>query len=237
MTMTVRNNNSGTVDYLDNGGNIIYTLDPITRKMTFASGAPLDLSASTSIIDLTNAIVTADIVANAVTAAKLTATLATGYIPLPLFGARLVSSNDVANIAASGGTLAKDTAPILERVSTSTDKALRIRWAAAGVVEIMLGQFALPPDMDTTQPVIINVLAQMAGATDTPTLALGYWPGVGGANGGGNTGALSNTLTQKTVSVAAPGTYPSMAAITLTPAAHATDALWLYGAWASYTRK
>src|SRR5436305_124046 len=109
MTMTIRNNNSGTQDYLDNGGNVIFTIDPINRKVIFASGAILDLSASPSIIDLTNAVSTADIIANAVTAAKLTTTLATGYIPLPLFGARLVATNDVANIAASGGILAKDT--------------------------------------------------------------------------------------------------------------------------------
>jgi hypothetical protein len=237
MTMTVRNNNNGTVDYLDNADDIIFTIDPINRKVIFAAGAILDLSADTDILDLTGVVGTAALIANAVTAAKLTTTLATGYIPLPLFGARKVTTNDVDVIANAGGILAKDTAPILERVNLATDKALRIRWAAASVVEIMLGQFALPADLDTTQPLTLNVLAQMGGATDTPTLALGYWPGVGGANGGGNTGALSSSLALKTASVAAPGTYPSMAAITLTPAAHGTDALWLYGAWASYTRK
>lgn len=236
MTYTVRSNNNGTEDHLDNAGNVIFTIDPINRKMTFANGAVLDISASSSILNLTNTVTTAAIVANAVTAAKLTSTLATGFIPLPLFGARLVSSNDVANISVSGGALAKDTVPVLERTNGATDKSLRIKWAAASVVEVMLGSFPLPPDINNAQPLILNVLAYMAGATDTPTLTLGYWPGIGGANGGGATGTLSNAIGKKTWSVASPAAYPSMAAVTVTPGAHGTDALFLTAAWIEYTR-
>jgi hypothetical protein len=238
MTMTVRNNNSGTVDYLDNGGNIIYTLDPINRKMTFASGAQLDLSASTSIIDLTNAIVTADIVANAVTAAKLTSTLATGYIPLPLAQARKIVSNDIPNIAASGGLLASDTDPKLIRINGATDPQIRIQWAAASVIPVTWS-VPMPRDVDTASPAIVNVKAGMGGATDTPVIAVGFWPGVGGANQGGNTGALSSTLSQKTVSVAGAnvGTFTTEWTVILTPAAHGADVLNLTECFLEYTRK
>lgn len=236
--MTVRNNNSGTVDYLDNADNIIFTIDPINRKVIMADGAIFDVSASSDILDLTGTVTTAAIVANAVTAAKLTTTLATGPIPLPLSQARKITSNNIPNVAAVGGLLASDTDPKLERVNGATDPQLRIQWAAASVIPVQWSVPA-PKDFDNTQPVIVNVMAGMGGATDTPTIGVAFWPGVGGANGGGNTGALSSSIAQKTVSVpgASAGTYPSEWAVILTPAAHGTDALNLMGCWLEYTRK
>lgn len=238
MTMQIRNNNSGTQDYLDNGGNVIFTIDPINRKLVIPAGSILDISGSPLIIDLTNAISTADIIANAVTAAKLTTTLATGPILLPLAQARKIVSNDIPNIAASGGLLASDTDPKLIRVNGATDPQLRIQWAAASVIPITWS-VPMPRDVDTTQPVIVNVVAGMGGATDTPVIAAAFWPGVGGANQGGNTGALSSTLSQKTVSVAGAnvGTFPKEWTVILTPAAHGTDVLNLTQCFLEYTRK
>jgi hypothetical protein len=232
-----RTNTDGSVDFLDNLGRIIFTVDPINRKLTMANGAILDATAATSILSLANAaILSAHIAPNAITAAKLTTSLATGHIPLPLASWRKVTTNDIPNIAAAGGLLAKDTDPIFERVNVATDKALRLRWAATSVVEITQN-IEIRSDMDTTQPIIVNLIAYMAGATDTPVIAVGYWPGVGGANGGGNTGALSNAAALKSFSVAAPGSYPAEAAITLTPGAHGTDALYVLSSWCEYTRK
>lgn len=171
-------------------------------------------------------------------ASDLTTTLATGYIPLPLGWAREAVTNAIPNTAANGGLLASDTTPILERVNGATDKKQRINWAASNSDEITW-DFPYPPDLDDTAAVTVNLLMVMAGATDTPTVAVSYFEGVGDTNAGGNTTALSNTLTHKTVTIAAGdvGAYPTGASVGVVVGAHTTDACYLYGAWITYTRK
>lgn len=174
-----------------------------------------------------------------VTAAKLSSTLKTGFINLPLTAMRVVASNDVpASGTPDGGVLSVDTAPKLIRLNAATDKALRVLWAASSSVEIILGQFAYPPDLDEAAAVTVNVIAYMGGATDTPTLAIGYFENVGDTNAGGNTAALSATAAKKSVSIAAGdvGALPATATVTLTPGAHTTDSLTLLAAWVEYTR-
>jgi hypothetical protein len=204
----------GNLVFYDKDRNIILTFDGTNRKVTFPSGSALQLPPST---------------------------LGVGYIPLPLGSWRLIESNDIPAIAVAsgnGGNLGRDTAPLLERVNAATDKQQRIRYVASGVVEITQ-QFAYPPDLDDTADVVVNILANMAGATDTPLLGVNYFEGVGDANAGGNTSALSATLTQKTVTIAASniGAYPKAATVGIIPAAHGTDALHIYATWITYTRK
>lgn len=177
--------------------------------------------------------------AASITAAALTDNLRKGIIHLPLSGARIIAANAIPNLAAAGGILASDSDPILERINGATDKGLRIKWAAASVVEVQLPSFAYPPDLDDTAALTVYLRAKMGGATDTPVIAVGYWEGIGDANAGGNTAALSNTLAQKSVAIAAGdvGAAPTFATVTLIPAAHGTDALELYAAWIEYTRK
>lgn len=187
----------------------------------------------------TDAVTTIKIAAAAVTAAKLTTTLATGYIPLPLAQARIIASNDIsAKNAADGGLVSLDTDPTFKRINGATDKNLRLAWAAASVIPITWG-FDYPPDLDDTAVVLVHLLCGMAGATDTPVLGVAYFEGVGDTNAGGNTAALAATVADKTVTIAAAdiGTYPNSASVTITPPAHATDAIYLYGAHIEYTRK
>lgn len=182
---------------------------------------------------------TSNLAANAVTAAKLTTTLATGFIPLPLESFRIIATNDIAASGTpDGGVLSLDTAPKLKRVNGATDKATRIEWAASSSVEIQQS-FPYPPDLDDTAAIVVNVLAYMAGATDTPTLTVGYFEGIGDTNAGGATAALSSSVAQKTRSIAAGdvGTYPNAAVVTITPGAHTTDAAYITAAWITYTRK
>ena len=163
----------------------------------------------------------------AVTAAKLSNQLATGYIPLPLTAARLIASNDIPAVGTpDGGLISLDTDPTLKRVSGATDKQLRIAWAAASVVEVQLGQFVYPPDLDDAAAVVVHVLAGMSGATNTPVLAIGYFEGVGDTNAGGNTASLAAAVAEKTVTIAAAdvGVAPQVATVTVIPAAHGTDA-------------
>lgn len=208
-------------------------------KVRVDIGAVLAPAAGIATGNIDNAAVTTAKIADAnVTAAKLTATMQVGYIPLPLTSFRLEASNDVPALAAVGGVLASDSAPALARVNGATDKQLRVVWAASGVVPIFT-QFAYPPDLDDAAPIVVNLLMGMAGAADTPVVAVGYFEGVGDTNAGGNTSALAAAVAQKTVSIAHGdvGAYPKAATVVITPGAHGTDAVWLYSAWITYTRK
>lgn len=168
----------------------------------------------------------------------------TGYIPLPLSGWREIASNDYDTVATgaakgSGGTLGKDSTPNLERINAATDKKTQLEWAAANVDEIAC-DFAYPPDLDDAQPIVFNMLAKMGGATDTPVVAVSYFEGVGDANAGGNTGAVTGTTVTKytrTIAAADVGAYPNAASIGLVPAAHGTDTLVVLATWLEYTRK
>lgn len=173
-----------------------------------------------------------------VTAVKLSTTLKTGFIPLPLPIWREIVTNDIPNAAANGGLLASDSTPVLGRVNGATDKQLRLAWAAANVDEIACSVIS-PPDLDEASVVEVHILAAMAGATDTPVIGVGFFEAVGDTNAGGNTGAITGTtVTEYTVSIAAANiaASPKAWAISLIPAAHGTDVLYIYGIWIEYTK-
>lgn len=188
----------------------------------------------------TGSVATSDIGTGAVTAVKLATTLKTGFVNLPLSTWRIIATNDIAaKDAADGGLISLDTDPTLKRVNGATDKQLRLAWAATSVVEIA-NSFIYPPDLDDAAAVTVKVLAAMEAANDTPVLAVSYFEGVGDTNAGGNTLAVTGT-TAAVYSVAVAhanvGAAPKAAAISITPAAHGTDALYIYGVWVEYTRK
>lgn len=165
----------------------------------------------------------------------------TGFIPLPLQSWRLVVSNEVPVIAVAsgnGGTLASDTAPKLIRISTSTDKKLSLSWAASSSIEIF-NEFQYPPDLDDAQPVVIHMRAKSGGATDTPVLTVGYFEGIGDTNAGSASAAISASVVDKTVVIAASdvGAYPNSASVTITPGAHTTDTVVITETWVTYTKK
>lgn len=176
----------------------------------------------------------------AVTADKLSSTLKTGFIDLPLSQWRIIATNDIsAKNAADGGLVSLDTDPTFKRVNTSTDKALRLSWAATSVVEVAQ-RATYPPDLDDTATVVFHMMCRMGGAMDTPVVGISYFEGVGDTNAGGNTAALApTTIADKTVTIAAAdiGAYPNFAAIGITPAAHGNDAIEVYATWLEYTRK
>jgi len=207
---------SGNLVFYDKSRNVIATFDGTNRKVTFPSGSALQLPPST---------------------------LGVGYIPLPLGGFRKITSNDFGAIAVAsgnGGQLATDTTPILQRINGATDNKARISWVANDVVEIQQ-DVTFPPDLDDTADVVVNLIVYKNGNTDTTaTLAVGYWEGIGDTEVTGNTAAITETAAAlKTVTVAAAdvGAYPKAAAITITPNAHANDAIYLLGAYITYTRK
>lgn len=169
--------------------------------------------------------------------------LAKGTIQVPLNTFRLISSNDIPNSnTTDGGIISKNTAPIFERVNAATDKATRLSWASASVIEIASPTIVYPNDIDVAAPMVINILAAMkAGSVDVPTLTVNAFVGVGDSNCGGTTAALSTTLAQVTVSIAAAdlGTAPNFLNFTIAPGTHATASndVYVYGVSITYTRK
>ncbi len=161
-----------------------------------------------------------------------------GHIPISLFAARTLATNDTDVIANVGGILAKNSDPLLERSNAATDKSIRISWASASVAEIQLPPVVWPSDLDPTAAVVVNLLAKMkAASVNTPVFTVGAFEGVGGTTLGGNSGALSTTLAAVTVSLTVTG-YPGFLSLAVTPGAHATSSndVYLYAAWLSYTR-
>jgi len=188
-----------------------------------------------------NAVTTVKIADTNVTAAKLTTTLATGFVDLPLADAILLATNDVQNTT-EGGRLDGNTAPTLLRTNGATDIALRAVWAAAGVAEIQW-QRNLPPDLDDAGTLTLHLWIEKDANTDTAAVvAAKLFQGKSDANAGGNTAALATaTLTEYTVVMAAVDVLAAASApflnIALVPGTHANDAVRLYSAYITYTRK
>lgn len=183
----------------------------------------------------------ATIAANAVEASMLAANLARGFIPLDITGLREIAADAVQNLAAHGGILASDSTPTLTRVNGATDKALRVTWAATVVDEAQFAPVPMPPDLDDAADVTVHLLMAMGGATDTPTVDVQAFDAVGDTEMGGNTAAVTGTtIAEYTVTLAAAniaGHPLGFLNISLVPAAHANDALYLYAAWIEYARK
>jgi hypothetical protein len=84
------------------------------------------------------------------------------------------------------------------------------------------------------------MLAAMSGATNAPTIAVAYFEGVGDADAGGATAAVTGTTVaeySRTITAANVGAHPNVASVSLTPGAHAADALYIYAIWIEYVRK
>lgn len=171
---------------------------------------------------------------------SLQGNLATGFIPLDITALREIAANDIQNLAAHGGLLASDSDPALARVNGATDKALRVTWdTAADQDEVQFPPVSLPPDLDADEDITIHLLMAMGGSTDTPTVDVQVFNGVGDTEMGGATAAVTGTSVAEysvTVANANVAGHPGVLNIALVPGAHTTDALHLYSAWVEYTR-
>lgn len=163
----------------------------------------------------------------------LSGTLKTGTISLPLTDARELSGGAFINAAGNGGILASDTTPTL----TFNNGGVRATWAATNV-DAICWSIMPPVDMDGTKPAVVHVLASMSDTNDTPVLGVAVVEGMSNTDIGGNTTAVSGTTpTDKTVTIdAADFTGDNQWTVTITPAAHGTDALRIDSVWLTYTR-
>jgi autotransporter adhesin len=160
-----------------------------------------------------------------------------GHIDISLYTVRELATGTPGNIAANGGLLASDTTPILAAVNGDTNGRQRVHWAASNSDAIGF-QITLPKDIDCHQPVYVKFLANMAGATDTPVISAdSYFDN--GTKVEDDSGAVTGTGEgEYTITIAAadvPHNARSLS-VELTPGAHTTDALYVYGLWVEYTR-
>lgn len=161
-----------------------------------------------------------------------------GFIDLPLDGWREVTSNDITNAAGNGGVLATDSTPTLEYVNGDTDSQIRVLWAG-GNADALARQVTLPPDLDRTQPIVLNVRGVMGGENDAPVLDVDTFFNEGDTKVEDATAAWDNSVSVRTATIAS-ADIPANAAtvsIEITPGTHATDAMVMYSSYLTYTKK
>lgn len=165
-------------------------------------------------------------------------TSGTAKIDVPLASLREHATSAILNAAGNGGILASDTTPILNTINADTDSAYRLLWAAANVDAVGF-QFSMPNDRNTALPMTLKVHAAMAGATDTPTIAVESFFDVGDTKVADTVAAITGATYATYSATIAAADIPA-AAVTmsceLTPGAHGTDTLAIVAIWLEYTR-
>lgn len=121
-----------------------------------------------------------------------------------------------------------DSTPKIERIDTSTDPALRVAWAAGNTDPVQFS-VALPADFDGTKDVTVAIRAASAGATDSPAFGLSSVFDEGDTPVSDASEAVDSDYAWREATISASG-IPAGAGVlnvTLTPDAHATDALYM----------
>ena len=162
-----------------------------------------------------------------------------GFIGVPLTIVREVLSDDVPDAAAHGGTLAKDTTPILEFVNSDTDSCLRLNWAASNLDAIVL-QVPLPPDLDASADVEVHVRMASGGTTDKAGFDADSFFNEGDTKVEDSVEqAVAATAYEELTLAIATADVPSGAqtlTCELTPKAHTTDVMYCTAIWIEYTK-
>lgn len=161
------------------------------------------------------------------------------YYNVDFGSVREVFTNDITNIAANGGILAKDTTPVLEFTNGDVDSAIRLNWVAGNVDPIAF-TVALPKDFDTDSDLTLYIEAQ-TGANDTGAFTVESFFTIADADGetygadtkvSDTTGAMvASKIATLTATIAAADipTGAVSVSIELIPAAHGSDAVYVYG--------
>lgn len=163
----------------------------------------------------------------------------TGRIGIPLESLRETDGTNIPNAAGNGGILASDTTPVLDYANGDTDSAFDLTWAASNQDAVAF-QFMVPTDYDEASNMVLNIKAAMGGATDTPTIALDTYFGLGDTKVEDATGAVTGATPAVYTATIAAADIPAsatIATIELTPGAHTTDALVVYEIYLTYTKE
>jgi len=163
-----------------------------------------------------------------------------GTLLLSLYDFREVSSGgDVANIAANGGLLASDTTPILRGDAAESQE---IAWAAANA-DIVATQITLPPDVDGSKPITVDLFVYTdntgGGGIEAATFTVETsWDGGALVSDAATDAPPATTIHKVTATIAAADIpdSPSVLTLMLTPGTHANDPVQLVGARLNYQR-
>ncbi|HZT29417.1 MAG TPA: hypothetical protein VFA33_06015 [Bryobacteraceae bacterium] len=164
--------------------------------------------------------------------------LKVGLIPLDFANAVIIAANVVQNTT-EGGRPDGNTAPILQRINSATDKALRLTWAAGSQVELQFPAVALPPDLDDAAPMEVHLICAKDANANTVNIDVQAFFGVGDTECGAATPTIAQARAEYVVTLAAADVpaAPEVLNLALVPGAHAGDALYLDAAWIEYARK
>lgn len=145
-------------------------------------------------------------------------------------------------IGEDGTALTKFTAGATPGWQQLSNKETVLTWDGnAGPTKVAV-LFYIPDDLDGTAAVTINCLAAMAGATDTPTLTMEAYFGIGDTDCAGTDDVVDGgaTLTEYINTIAAsdvPDTGPTALTVVVGPTGTmTTDELRMYSIWLEYTR-
>ena len=158
--------------------------------------------------------------------------LASGYIPLNLF-----SAQEVVSASGSFTALSTGTTPARGRINATTDPTLRIRWATGNNDPIQLPEVIMPDDLSTVGPITLHLYGEKGSGQASADIDAQAWFGVGDTEMG-STVSFTSAPTRRTMSIASGDIVASAPLnLVLTPAAHASGVIDLYGAALSYRRK
>lgn len=147
----------------------------------------------------------------------------------------VTSGGDVGNIAAVGGVLASDTTPILRGDAAETQE---IVWAASNS-DIIATQVTMPDDVDGARDMYVDLRVVSGGTTNAASFTVETgWDG-GALVSDTATGVASISAHTATATIAAADVPAAAKVLTLmlTPAAHSTDVMTLYGVKIRYYRE
>lgn len=176
---------------------------------------------------------------------NLSATMRTGYIPLNIELARIVSASGGESWASSvaAGYISSASVPKLNAASTAL-RVGQLQWSSGSAVQIQLPNVTLPPDFTSLSAPFINIVAGRAAAasSDTaPAWTVSVFTGIGSSVAPVSVAVTNITSSVPTAYSAAISTtqvaigYPNVLAVTINPAS-SQDTPILYGAWLTYTR-
>jgi hypothetical protein len=146
-------------------------------------------------------------------------------IQIPLSGLYETDGGDITNLLD-----ASSTKPVLEAVNGDTDQAVRAKWESSNS-DAVLGQAFLPENL-ARGDVEIKILAAMEGDTDTPAIACDAFFDVGDTKVEDDSAAVEGTdMAEYTITIDGVDVPAGAKVLTfeLTPGAHTTDALYVYG--------
>lgn len=206
------------------------TSDPGTDKGLYRSAIAIDYDGTDQVINK------GDWVTGAFTVDATNSTYVAGGGDVVVLGFELEYTRSFSPLGVLGSL---EDGPYIERVNGATDPTFRVVWPAGDVTPLQLPPILWPTNLDGTAGATVRLRAAMSSTNDTPTIAVGAYEGVGDTNFGGATGALSDTVASVTRALAhgdisdTPG--GRAVNLLLTPGAHNTDAVHLYGAQLDYT--